>query len=36
MCGIGGIIVHGDGTTVQASELQAIGDAQRHRGPDDE
>ena len=36
MCGIGGIIVHGEGAPVELESLVAIGDAQRHRGPDDE
>lgn len=36
MCGIDGIIVYGDGPPVSRDALQAMGDAQRHRGPDDE
>ena len=36
MCGIDGIIVYGEGPPVTLESLQAMGDAQRHRGPDDE
>ncbi|MCP4035571.1 MAG: asparagine synthase (glutamine-hydrolyzing), partial [bacterium] len=36
MCGIDGIIVHGEGPPVSPESLRAMGDAQRHRGPDDE
>ena len=36
MCGIGGIIVHGEGAPVALESLVAMGDAQRHRGPDDQ
>ncbi len=36
MCGIDGIIVYGDGPPVSRDALVAMGDAQRHRGPDDE
>ena len=36
MCGIDGIIVYGEGPPVSREALQAMGDAQRHRGPDDE
>ena len=35
MCGIDGIIVHGEGAPVSLESLQVMGDAQRHRGPDD-
>ncbi|MDP6981160.1 MAG: asparagine synthase (glutamine-hydrolyzing) [Myxococcota bacterium] len=36
MCGIDGIIVYGEGPPVTREALVAMGDAQRHRGPDDE
>lgn len=36
MCGIDGIIVHGEGPPVTREALLAMGEAQRHRGPDDE
>lgn len=36
MCGIDGIIVHGEGPPVSLESLVGMGDAQRHRGPDDE
>jgi asparagine synthase (glutamine-hydrolysing) len=36
MCGIDGIIVYGEGQPVSRDSLQTMGDAQQHRGPDDE
>ena len=36
MCGIAGIVVYGEAEPVQADDLKAMGDVQRHRGPDDE
>ena len=35
MCGIAGIVNARDAAPIPASDLQAMGDAQRHRGPDD-
>lgn len=35
MCGIGGILAFGPGTLVEPSELEELGQAQLHRGPDD-
>jgi len=36
MCGIDGIIVYGEGPPVSSGIVKAMGDAQQHRGPDDE
>ena len=36
MCGIDGIIVYGEGPPVSSEIVKAMGDAQQHRGPDDE
>jgi len=35
MCGIAGVVVYGDGPSVDEAALCRLRDAQRHRGPDD-
>jgi len=35
MCGIAGVVVHGDGAPVEPALIERMRDVQRHRGPDD-
>ncbi|MFP8875600.1 MAG: asparagine synthetase B, partial [Myxococcota bacterium] len=35
MCGIAGVVVHGNGAPVEPALIERMRDVQRHRGPDD-